>query len=66
MIGINIYKTKDGYKINQIDYINKIIKKYKMNKKKSVKTTFRNVTDFERENSYLVNVAEYKFLLGAL
>ena len=37
-----------------------------MNKKKSVKTTFRNVTDFERENSYLVNVAEYKFLLGAL
>ena len=25
IIEINIYKTKDGYKINQEDYINKII-----------------------------------------
>jgi len=66
IIGINIYKTKDGYKINQIDYINKIIKKYKINKTKSVKTPCRNVTDFERKNSNLVNAGEYKSLLGAL
>jgi len=25
IIGINIYKTADGYKINQTDYINKLI-----------------------------------------
>jgi len=48
IIGSNIYKTKDGYKINQIDYINKIIKKYKMNKTKSVKKPCRNVIDFDR------------------
>jgi len=61
-----MYKTKDGYKINQIDYINKIIKKYKMNKTKSVKKPSRNVIDFDRENSNLVNVGEYKSLLGTL
>jgi len=27
IIGINIYKTINGYKINQIDFINRIIKK---------------------------------------
>ena len=37
-----------------------------MNKTKSVKTPCRNVTDFERENSNLVDVEEYKSLLGAL
>jgi len=37
-----------------------------MNKTKSVKTPCRNVTDFERENSNLVNVGEYKYLFGAL
>jgi hypothetical protein len=37
-----------------------------MNKTKSVKTPCRNVSDFERENSNLVIVGEYKSLLGAL
>ena len=37
-----------------------------MNKTKTVKTPCRNVTDVERENSNLVNVGEYKSLLGAL
>jgi len=37
-----------------------------MNKTKSVKTPCRNVKDFDRENSNLVNVGEYKSLLGAL
>ena len=37
IIEINIYKTKDGYKINQEDYINKIINNYNMNKTKIIK-----------------------------
>jgi len=45
IIGINIYKTKDGYKINQMDY-NKIIKKYKMNKTNSVKTPLQKCNRF--------------------
>ena len=39
IIGINIYKTSDGYKIKQIDYINKIIEKYNMKKTKQIKTS---------------------------
>ena len=37
-----------------------------MNKTKTVKTPCRNVTEFVRENSNLVNVEEYKSSLGAL
>jgi len=66
IIGINIYKTKNGYKINQIDYINKIINKYNMNKTKEIKTPCRKISLKEQENSSPVNVKEYKSLLGAL
>ena len=31
---MHIYKTSDGYKINHVYNINKIIKKYNMNKTK--------------------------------
>jgi len=42
IIGISIYKTSDGYKINQIDYINKIIeKKNNMKKTNQIKTPCR-------------------------
>jgi len=51
-----MFKTKDGYKINQIDYINKIIKRYCMNKTKQIKTPYRKITDFERKNSNPKNV----------
>jgi len=41
VIGINIYKTSDGYKINQRDYINKIIEKYNMKKTKQIKNSMQ-------------------------
>jgi hypothetical protein len=66
IIGINIYKTSDGYKINQIDYINKIIEKYNMKKTKQIKTPCRKITEHERNNSNLIDPKEYKSLLGAL
>lgn len=34
IIGINICKMTEEYKMNQIDYINKIIKPYNINKTK--------------------------------
>ena len=51
LIGINIYKTKDGYKINQEDYINKIINIYSMNKIKMIKYSYRKISNEERKNA---------------
>ena len=51
IIGINIYKTKDGYKINQEDYINKIINIYSMNKIKMIKYSYRKISNEERKNA---------------
>jgi len=50
IIGINIYKTKDGYKINQEDYINKIIKNYNINKTKIINYPYRKISKNERIN----------------
>jgi len=36
-------------------------KKNKMIKTKNFKTPYRNVKDFERENSNLISVKEYKY-----
>ena len=66
IISINIYKTKNGYKINQTDYIDKIIDRYNMNKTKLIKTPTRKISEKEREGSPSVNVQEFKSLLGAL
>jgi len=66
IIGINIYRTSDGYKINQIDYINKIIEKYNMKKSKQIKTPYKIIREYERNNSNLIDSKEYKSLLGAL
>jgi len=41
-------------------------KKNKMIKTKNFKTPYRNVKDFERENSNLISVKEYKYWLGVL
>jgi len=49
IIEINIYKTKDGYKINQEDYINKIINNYNMNKTKIIKYPCRKISNKERK-----------------
>ncbi|OUM62328.1 hypothetical protein PIROE2DRAFT_61976 [Piromyces sp. E2] len=64
IIGINI--TNKGYKINKKDYIEKITKKYLMNKTKIVYTPCREIILKQRENSKLVDVTSYKSLLGAL
>jgi len=66
LIGIIIYKIKNSYKINQIDYINKIIEKYNMNKAKQLKAQCKKITEYERSNSDLINIKEFKSLLGAL
>jgi len=66
IVGINIIKTKDGYKINQTDYIEKLIQNYNMNKTKNIYTPCRNIDEKERENSPQVDVTEYKSLIGAL
>jgi len=66
IIGINIYKTKDGYKINQEDYINKIINNYNMNKTKIIKYPCRKISNEERKNAKPVDVGKYKSLLGSL
>ena len=50
IIGINILKTDQGYKINQIDYIEKLIKKYNMKKIKLIKYPSRKIPKDEREN----------------
>jgi len=65
IIGINIYKTKDGYKINQEDYINKIIKYYNMNKTKIINCPCRKISKNERINEKPVDVGKYKSLLGS-
>jgi len=56
IIWINIYKISDNYKINQIDYINKIIEKYNMKKTKQIKTPCRKITEYERNNSNLIDL----------
>jgi len=66
IIGINIIKTKEGYKINQKDYINKTIKKFMMNKTKTVRVPCTRITLKQRENSDLVDVTKFKSLLGSL
>jgi len=66
IIGINIMKAKKGYKINQKDYIDKIVKKYMMHKTKRIYTPCHRITMEQRENSRLVDVTSYKSLLGAL
>jgi len=65
-MGINIYKTKDGYKINQEDYINKIIKNYNMNKTKLINYPCSKIFKYERINEKPVDVGKYKSLLGSL
>eukprot|EP00833_Pecoramyces_ruminatium_P010518 jgi/Orpsp1_1/1184550/evm.model.c7180000089992.1 len=66
IIGINIYKTNNGYKINQRDYIDKVIKRYKMNKTKELTIPCRKINISDRENSNPVNVNKFKSLLGSL
>jgi len=66
VIGINSYKNNEECKINQIDLINKNIEKYGMNKTKQIKTPCIKISEFERENSDLINSSEYKTLLGTL
>ena len=52
IIGIkNIIKTSEGYKIKQIDYIEKLIKNYNMKKAKPIKYPSRKITKEERDNS---------------
>ena len=51
IIGINIYKKKDGNKTNQEDYINKIINNYKMNKIKILKYPWRKISNNERKKT---------------
>ena len=58
IIGISIYKTCDGFKIYQNDYINKIIKKYNRNKAKQLKTPYKKITEDEKNNSDLINTKE--------
>jgi len=58
IIGINIYKTKDGYKINQEDYINKIIKNYKMNKTKIINYPCGKISNNDRINKKPVDVGK--------
>ena len=60
IIGINIFKTEEGYKINQQDYIEKLIKNYKINKTKPINNPCRKITLKERENSTPVNVILYQ------
>ncbi|KAG4089823.1 hypothetical protein H8356DRAFT_1356396 [Neocallimastix lanati (nom. inval.)] len=62
---INIYKTNEGYKINQFNFINKIIEKYGMNKIRQIKVPCIKLTEFKRENSNLIDASEYKFLLAS-
>jgi len=45
-----ITETKNGYKINQIDYIDKIINSYNMNKTKTIKTQFIHNYSFSHYN----------------
>jgi len=60
-------KDKRRYKINQKDYIDKIVKKYMMYKTKRIYTLWRHrITMEQRENSKLVDVTSNKSLLGAL
>jgi len=66
IIGINVYKTKDGYKINQKDYIDKVIKKYNMNKTKTMKYPCRKISENDRKNSKPIDINKYKSLLGSL
>jgi len=66
IVGINIYKTKNGYKINQNDFINKTIEKYNMNKSKTIKYPCRKISDYERKNSKPIDINVYKSLLGSL
>jgi len=42
-------------KKNQIDCINKIIEKYIMKKTKQIKTPCRKITEYERNNSNLID-----------
>jgi len=64
IIDIIIYKTYDSYKINQIDYTNKIIKKYNINKTNqllflhSVLTLCKKSTENDKNNSNLLNIKE--------
>jgi len=66
IVGINIYKTEEGYKINQEDFINKIVEKYNMNKTKNLKYPCRKISNHERKNSKPVDANIYKSLLGSL
>ena len=43
-------------KKNQIDCINKIIEKYIMKKTKQIKTPCRKITEYERNNSNLIDL----------
>jgi len=45
-----IIETKNGYKINQIDYIDKIINSYNMNKTKTIKTQYIHTYNFSHYN----------------
>ena len=66
IIGINILKTDQGYKINQIDYIEKLIKKYNMKKTKPIKYPSRKIPKDEREKSPEINKTIYKSIIGEL
>lgn len=66
IIGINIIKAKEGYKINQKDYINTIIKRFMMNKTKQAYVPCNRISREQRENSELVDVTKFKSLLGLL
>jgi len=63
---MHIYKTSDGYKINHVYNINKIIKKYNMNKTKLLRIPWKKITKYERNSSNLINAKRYKSLLRSL
>ena len=61
-----IITIDEGCKINQLDYIENLIKKYNMKKIKLIKYPSRKIPKDEREKSPEINKTIYKSIIGEL